>query len=38
MPKETFSDTALKGSGLTFLAIDTSFTYNSAKKAGTEKC
>jgi len=36
MPKETFSDTALKGSGLTFLAIDTSFTYNYSKKAGTE--
>jgi hypothetical protein len=26
MPKETFSDTSLKGSGLAFLAIDTSFT------------
>jgi hypothetical protein len=27
MPKETFSETGLKGSGLTFLAIDTVFTY-----------
>jgi len=26
LPKETFSDTGLKGSGLAFLAIDTSFT------------
>ena len=38
MPKETFSDTGLKGSGLAFLARDTSFTYKAAKLEGYKMC